>query len=104
MRLVQEKDLGDGSEEELFLAQWESAAFMGESTLAAITDSDEKKPADPPLDEYSCNAAKSATRRWWEVWYDWEDGKCLCWGWNKENNKEQWFEVTKERHSRSKKD
>ena len=51
MRLVQEKDLGDGSEEELLLAQWESAAFMGESTLAAITDSNKKKPADPPLDE-----------------------------------------------------
>ena len=72
---------------------------MGEGTLAAITA--ERKPADPPLDEYSCDAAKSATRRWWEVWYDWEDGKCWCWGFNAENNEEEWFVVTEDIHSRS---
>ena len=98
MMLAQAEELGDGSEDELFLAQWESA-FMGESTLAAITDSDEKKPADPPLDEASCDAAKSATKRWWEVWYDWEDGVCKCWGWNGEE--ETWMTVTDEVHSRN---
>ena len=72
---------------------------MGESTLAAIADSDETKPADPPLDEASCDAAKSATRRWWEVWYDWEDGVCKCWGWNGEE--ETWMTVTDEVHSRN---
>ena len=97
MMLAQAEDLGDGSEDEHFLAQWESD-FMGESTLAAITGQAEMAD-DPPLDEASCDAAKSATKRWWEVWYDWEDGVCKCWGWN--GKQETWMTVTNEVNSRN---
>ena len=91
MMLAQAEELGDGSEDELFQAQ---ADDESDGTLKY------RKDQPVPLDETSCDAAKSATRRWWDVWYDWEDGACWCWGWD--GHEETWMTVTNEVNSNRK--
>ena len=94
MMLAQAEDVGDGSEDELFLAQMESE-FLGFGDLKQKTNWGSKVP----LDEAACDAAKSDTRRWWEVWYDWEDDVCKCWGWTGEE--EDWITVTRDVNANS---
>ena len=83
--LAQAEDLSEGSDDELFLAQWIKGPSNRPKNMVPydyVPPNYSPKQTDAPLDEASCDAAKSNTRRWWEVWYDWEDGVCKCWGWD----------------------
>ena len=115
--LVQTEEPGEGLEDELLLAQWETPP-MHEGKLASIEEKEKKEkkekdwskekgrgwknPKTPgELDGDECEAAREKAKYpypvfitwYYEYWYRWSYGECQCWG-RDENWVETWYSTT----------